>query len=124
MVPYTATKIFSLEQESESSQLPWNSHPTCEGVALKHLITGELTDGRLSCHLVKIDAGCEISEHVHAGQLELHEVLSGEGTGSLPGREIPYATGATVVIPADTAHKVLAGENTLYLLAKFTPALL
>ena len=123
MLSYPDVKIFGLEQEIDVSQLQWNPHPTCQGVALKHLVTGKLTDGRLSCHLVKIDAGCEISEHVHEGQLELHEVLSGQGTGNLLAQEIPYIAGTSVVIPANISHKVLAGEEPLYLLAKFTPAL-
>ena len=118
-----STNVFSLGQEIEVSQLQWTSHPTCKGVALKHLVTGEMTDGQLSCHVVKIDPGCEISEHIHAEHLELHEVLGGKGAGMLLDRQIPYVAGTAIVIPAKTSHKVLAGEETLYLLAKFTPAL-
>lgn len=124
MVQHTGTKVFTLEREIDASQLQWNPHPTCKGVALKHLVTSEATEGQLSCHLVRIDPGCEISEHIHAEQLELHEVLSGHGTGGLFTQDIPYASGTSVVIPAKTPHKVCAdGEDALYLLAKFSPAL-
>lgn len=119
-----AAKIIGLSYETETAHLNWNPHPKCRGVALKHLLTGEFTDGKLSCHLVHIQAGCEISEHIHAGQFELHEVLSGQGVGTLVEKNIPYLPGTTIIIPANKPHKVVAGKDDMYLLAKFTPALL
>lgn len=119
-----AAKIIGLSHETETAHLNWNPHPKCRGVALKHLLTGETTDGKLSCHLVRIQAGCEISEHIHAEQFELHEVVSGQGTGVLVDKEISYLPGTTVIIPANKPHKVIAGKEDVYLLAKFTPALL
>lgn len=116
-------RIVCLENEVDTAHLAWNAHPKCEGVFLKHLVTGEATHGQLSCHLVRIEAGCEISEHVHPDRLELHEVLSGQGTGTLREKEIPYLAGTSVVIPANEPHRILAGEEEVYLLAKFTPAL-
>ncbi len=116
-------KVVSLEHEISVAHLKWNPHSTCQGVMLKHLITGASTNGKLSCHLVRIQAGCEISEHVHADKLELHEVLSGNGKGILVKKEIPYLAGTCVVIPANEPHKVIAGGEDVYLLAKFTPAL-
>ena len=119
-----AGKIVYLEHETDAAQLDWNAHPTFQGVSLKHLVTGQATGGKLSCHLVRIQAGCEIGEHVHADKLELHEVLSGQGKGVLVKKEIPYLAGTAVVIPANEPHKVMAGDEDVYLLAKFTPALL
>ena len=116
-------RIVCLENEVDAAHLAWNAHPKCKGVSLKHLVTGEATQGQLSCHLVRIEAGCKISQHVHPTQLELHEVLSGQGTGMLREKEIPYLAGTSVVIPANEPHRVLAGEEDVYLLAKFTPAL-
>lgn len=116
-------KIVGLEQEMNAADLRWNPHPKFRGVALKHLVTGESTNGQLSCHLVKIDAGCEIGEHVHVENLELHEILSGNGMAVLVDKEIPYRAGTSVVIPANKPHKVVAGQQDMYLLAKFTPAL-
>jgi quercetin dioxygenase-like cupin family protein len=118
-----AGKIVTLEQETPTAQLGWNAHPTFKGVSLKHLVTGQATEGKLSCHLVHIQAGCEIGTHVHAGKLELHEVLSGQGQGLLVEQTIPYLPGTVVVIPADQPHRVVAGDQDVYLLAKFTPAL-
>ncbi len=116
--------IISAEQATQTAALAWNQHPTCPGVALKHLITGKQTGGALSCHIVKVAAGCEITEHIHADKLELHEILSGNGVGVLVAQEIPYIAGTAVIIPASQPHKVSAGAEDLYLLAKFTPALL
>ena len=116
--------IFGFDQQTTVAELPWNPHPTFGGVALKHLVKGEATGGKLSCHLVRVDAGCEIGYHVHAENLELHEVLSGNGKAVLNDREIPYVMGTCVVIPENQPHTVMAEEEDLYLLAKFTPALI
>jgi len=116
-------KIIYLEKEMDAKELDWNAHPTFKGVFLKHLVKGEDTDGKFSCHLVKVEAGCEIGEHVHEGQFELHEVIAGNGEGVLVGKKIPYQLGVSVVIPNGIKHKVIAGEEDLYLLAKFVPAL-
>lgn len=117
-------KIAYLNKEVEAAELEWNAHPAFQGVFLKHLVKGEATEGKFSCHLVKIEAGCEIGEHLHEGKWELHEVIDGTGRCFLLEKEIPYKLGISAVIPADLKHRVVAGENGLYLLAKFIPALL
>jgi mannose-6-phosphate isomerase-like protein (cupin superfamily) len=117
-------KIVTLENDMDITHLEWNEHPSCEGVFLKHIVTGELTDGKFSCHLVKVRTGCEISEHIHQQNWELHEVITGEATGYLADKSIPYVVGTTTVIPEGQKHKVVAGEQDLYLLAKFIPALI
>lgn len=111
--------------ETEFSTLPWNAHPQFRGVSLKHLVTGAQTGGALSAHLVRVEAGCCLEEHVHAGSLELHEVLRGGGDCALGERTVRYEPGACGLIPAGVAHSVRAdaGED-LYILAKFAPALL
>lgn len=119
-----AGTVTTLENSINVSELPWNAHPKCQGVALKHVITGQMTGGQLSCHIVRVQAGCEISEHVHPDKLELHEVLSGQGRGVLKDQTIPYQAGISVIIPANEPHRVIAGDEDVYLLAKFTPALM
>ncbi len=101
----------------------WQAHPTCPGVSLKHLATGKDCAGGLSAHLVRLDPGGRIDEHVHAGKPELHVVLGGEGTCRFAGREAAYAAGVCALIPADEPHVVQAGEAGLRLLAVFAPAL-
>ena len=116
-------KIVHLKKETDAKKLDWNAHPTFKGVSLKHLVKGEDTGGKFSCHLVKIEPNCEIGEHVHADKWELHEIIGGDGRGILGEKEIPYKAGVSVVIPEGVKHKVIAGKGGLYLLAKFVPAL-
>lgn len=118
-------KIVYLGKEIDAKELNWNAHPTfSKGVSLKHLVKGEDTDGQFSCHLVKVDAGCEVSEHVHEKQWELHEIIEGVGKGILADKEITYKLGISAVIPKGVKHKVIADENDLYFLSKFVPALI
>ena len=116
--------IFSTHEEKAVGDLPWNPHASFKGVYLKHLITGKETDNRLSCHIVKIEPGCVLDTHVHDGKIEIHEVVAGSGKMYLDGREIAYSQGKICIIPANMPHKVVAGKEGMYILAKFTPSLL
>ena len=103
--------------------LPWNPHPKFAGVSLKHLVTGKETGGRLSLHHVRIDPGCAIGDHTHAGMVEIHDMLVGSGTCTLEGSVIPYVPGIVGVMPADQVHRVEAGDRGMLLLATFSPPL-
>lgn len=116
-------RLFVNEMNIDISQLDWNDHPSYEGVALKNIVTGDMIDKKISCHLVRVKAGCEIEEHVHASNCELHEPISGTGKGIINNREIDYFPGISVVVPEGVSHRVTAGEEDLYFLAKFVPAL-
>lgn len=107
-----------------TQSLPWNRHSQFDGVFLKHLIKGDITNGNISCHLVKVDPGCSIGEHLHDGKIEIHEVIEGNGICYMNNREIYYSPGCIALIPANFIHKVVAGNDGLFLLAKFSPALL
>lgn len=80
-----------------SENIEWSKHPTFDGVELKHIVTAKDTDGLFSYHLVRIAPNCSIKEHIHETQLETHEVISGKGLC------------------------INAGEEGLYLFAKFMP---
>lgn len=101
----------------------WNTHPTCTGVRLKHLVTGQDTGQALSCHLVRLEPGACLAQHTHDPQWELHEVLDGSGRMLLDGKEVAYTPGAMSVIPKGCPHELRAGDNGLVLLAKFFPPL-
>jgi quercetin dioxygenase-like cupin family protein len=115
--------IVSIDRNQKAGSLPWNPHPKFAGVALKHLVTGEDTSGRLSFHHVRIDPGCAIGDHTHVGQVEIHDVISGEGACTVAGKEIRYAPGIMGIMPADTIHRIEAGAEGLLLLATFSPPL-
>ena len=104
--------------------LPWHEHPSFKGVFLKHIIKGERTDNQLSCHLVKVNAGCAIGLHNHPEQTELHEIIEGYGECIIEQEKLNYQKGVTGFIPANKNHTVKAGDKGLFLFAKFFPALL
>lgn len=110
-----ATKYFN--------NIPWREHPSFTGVELKHILTSEETNGAYSYHLVRIAPNCSIGEHIHETQLETHEVIAGNGTCINEGTAITYEPGVISVFPAGIPHEVNAGEDGLYLFAKFMPAL-
>jgi quercetin dioxygenase-like cupin family protein len=115
--------VVSISSGQRTDSLPWVPHPKFSGVFLRHLVTGRDTGGRMSLHHVRIYPGSSIGDHMHAGQVEIHDVLSGEGTCTFSGKEIPYVPGVLGIIPADTPHRIDAGEKGMLLLATFSPPL-
>jgi quercetin dioxygenase-like cupin family protein len=115
--------IVSATEDKKTESLRWNPHPKFSGVFLQHLVTGSDTGGRMSLHHVRIYPGCSIGDHTHAGMAEIHDVITGEGTCTLAGKEIAYIPGVMGVMPADTVHRIDAGDRGLLLLATFSPPL-
>lgn len=107
----------------EFADIPWSKHPVFEGVELKHIITSKDTDGKFSYHLVRIAPNKSIENHSHETQLETHEIVAGSGVCINEGITIPYDVGTISIIPSGIPHKVTAGDDGLYLFAKFIPAL-
>lgn len=105
------------------SEIPWNKHPTFDGVELKHIVTAKETGGQFSYHLVRIAPGKAIGNHVHQTQLETHEVIAGTGICVNNGVELVYEPGVISILPMGLPHEVQAGPDGLYLFAKFIPAL-
>ncbi len=116
-------KLVTPAATKDFSNIPWKEHPTFTGVELKHILTSENTGGSYSYHLVRIAQNCSIKEHIHETQLETHEVIAGNGVCINDGTTILYEPGTISVFPANVPHEVNAGENGLYLFAKFMPAL-
>lgn len=104
--------------------IEFTPHKTFNGVALKHLVTGDKTNYALSCHLVRIDPLCALKLHTHPQNLEVHEVIAGGGKCVIGDVETKYRPGIIGVIPQNVLHEVVAGPNGLYILATFSPALL
>lgn len=114
----------SLPEKSKSFEsLSWNKHPTFDGVELKHIVTANDTNGEFSYHLVRIAPNKKIGNHVHSEQLETHEVIGGSGICINEGRKIDYAAGIISIMKMGTPHEVIAGNDGLYIFAKFIPAL-
>jgi mannose-6-phosphate isomerase-like protein (cupin superfamily) len=88
------------------------------------MIKGADTNGLFSSHLVKIEPGCRLETHCHENEMELHEIIEGDGTCRFFEMTLDYHLGKMAVIPKGKQHKVQAGKNGLILLAKFLPAVL
>ena len=116
-------KLFLPEKETDFSEIEWTKHSTFIGVELKHIITAKNTDGKFSCHLVRIAPDCSIGNHIHETQLEMHEVIKGGGRCVNAGNTIPYKAGTISIMQAGVPHEVHADSEGLYLFAKFMPAL-
>lgn len=107
----------------EFRNIVWNKHKNFEGVELKHIITGEYTNNEFSYHLVRIYPNDSIGFHIHENQLETHEVILGNGKAINNGIVIDYKPGVISIFKKGVEHKVVAGEEGLYIFAKFIPAL-
>lgn len=120
---FNTGKLALPDKNIDFEPIEWSKHPTFEGVELKHIVTGKDTDGLFSYHLVQIAPNCSIKEHIHETQLETHEVISGKGLCVNDGVAIPYEAGTISIMPAGIKHEVNAGDEGLYLFAKFMPPL-
>ena len=116
-------KLFFKGETDKIAAMPWNKHAKFEGVELKHIITAKHTDGKFSCHLIKVAPGKKIGLHSHNGQTEIHEVVAGFGKCICEGKELEYVPGSMGFMPAEALHEVTAGQEGIYMLAKFFPAL-
>jgi len=117
----TVCGVGFLEQSADNGFIP---HSAFKGVSLKHLVRGEMTGGQISCHLVRVEPGCVLDTHTHPAQIEIHEVIYGDGVCELSGDKFDYKPGVVGVIPSGAVHRIVAGKEGLYILAKFTPSLL
>jgi len=116
--------LFFVDRNEEIEKLAWNPHPKFKGAFIKHLIKGADNDNLASCHLVRVNPGCQLTDHIHENEYEYHHILEGEGTGYLDGRPMVYKTGTIAVIPKGVTHRVVAGSAGILILATFLPALL
>ena len=116
--------LYTILNKKELTNGEWNPHKKFAGVSLKNLAVSSDSGGRVSCHLVRVEPGCELSLHSHENNLEIHEVISGSGTLKLGGNNYEYRSGSLSVIPDGAEHEVIAGPEGLYILAKFIPALI
>jgi quercetin dioxygenase-like cupin family protein len=110
--------------EAANNNISYTPHKAFKGVYLMHLVRGDMTDTCISSHLVKVDPFCSLDTHTHSEQLEIHEIIQGFGECQIADKQLQYVPGTVTVIPQNTPHKVTAGENGLYILATFSPALL
>ena len=122
------TEIFELFEKGsvnigtgskEITSIPWTEHKKFSGVFLKDIISHEETEGRLTCHLVRINPDSKIGLHTHPDSMELHEVISGSGVCITEHGELLYKPGSMAILKRGEPHEVVAGDAGLCLFAKF-----
>jgi mannose-6-phosphate isomerase-like protein (cupin superfamily) len=103
--------------------LNWYTHPEFGDLEIKDIVTGALTEGKYSFHLLRLAPNGKIGLHSHETQTEINEVISGYGICVNGGKETDLIPGTITVSPAQVEHKMIAGDAGLLLFAKFFPAL-
>jgi quercetin dioxygenase-like cupin family protein len=122
--PLANGTLFFINRTEDIEKLAWIPHPKFKGAFMKHLIKGADNDNLASCHLVRVNPGGQLDDHIHANEWEYHHVLEGDGIGYLDGQQMDYRPGKLAVIPKGTTHRVVAGRQGILILATFLPALL
>lgn len=120
----TDMKINFPDRTEDTENINWTDHPKFKGVRMKHIIKGESTEGMISCHIIQVMPDCCLELHTHENNLEMHEVMEGNGKCLIDGKEICYQNGIVAIIQKNTPHMVRAGEHGLIMMARFTPALI
>lgn len=122
--PLSNGMLYFMDRSQEIEAMEWLPHPKFKGAFMKHLVKGADNDNHASCHLVRINPGCQLDDHIHEKEWEYHHIIEGDATGYLDGNPMTYKPGVIAVIPRGVNHKVVAGENGLVILATFLKALL
>ncbi len=117
-------RVVYTNRDLDVADLEWHPHPSFTGVFLKHLVKGDSSGGKFSCHLLRIKDGFEIGEHVHQDKVEFINIVGGVGQGELAGKKFACRLGVSIVAPENVKHRIVADNGDVYLLAKFIPALL
>lgn len=120
---FDEAKVIYPEKEVNAKDAIWYQHPDFKGVFLKDLVQGKDTGGRFSCHVVRIEKGCEVGSHSHNGQWEFNEAIEGDGVFIIGDREVRFSPGYSFATPPGVSHTVIAEGTDVYILAKFIPAL-
>lgn len=115
--------IYTLKKDVKAADIEYTPHAKFTGVYLKHLVTGDMTDGLISCHIVKVDPNCVLDFHQHENAVEIHEVIEGDGICTIGQKDVKYEVGSLGVMPKGVPHKIAAGKDGIAVLAKFTPPL-
>ncbi|MGD9638513.1 MAG: cupin domain-containing protein [Alphaproteobacteria bacterium] len=115
-------EVHKVEGKVLTDELDWKEHPKFKNVFLKDYVAGKDTEYTLSCHIVRIVSGYSIGNHIHEKEVEIHQVVKGEGVCIFGDKEIAYKPGVVAIVPKGLPHSINA-KTDLYILANFAPAL-
>ena len=106
-------------------KIPWIPHPTAEGVQLKPFISQKEHGLGVTCMLVRILLGKEVSEHIHSNQDDILYPLTGKASMWVDGAgEFSLEPGIVVRVPKGIKHRIFEVTQDLLIYDVFCPALL
>jgi mannose-6-phosphate isomerase-like protein (cupin superfamily) len=101
----------------------WSAEPEQKGCFSKNLATRAETEA-LSAHHLRIEPGGGFKPHVHAGETELHFIISGRGQVLVGERwEDVIAGDAVLALPGIVHGLRNPGSDPLFVLCVFSPPL-
>lgn len=114
-----------MEVYRQLEDIPWMPHPIVEGVRIKPLISEKEHGLNVTCMLVSVPVGKDVSEHVHPTQDDILYPLAGKATMWVDGTgEFTLEPGMVVRVPKGTKHKIFRITEELLIFDVFCPALL
>lgn len=103
----------------------WRPHPVFKDVSIKPLATKSEDGLNVTCLLVRIPAGSEIPEHVHADQADILYPIQGRAEMNVDGAgTFPLKPGMIVRVPKGTRHRIFNVHEDLVVYDVFQPATL
>ena len=105
--------------------IPWEPHPSAQGVKIKPLISRKEHGPDVTCMLVFVPAGNGVPEYIHENQDDILYPLQGKAvmwvdeTGSFS-----LEPGVIVRVPKGKKHKIIDITKNLLIYDVFSPSLL
>jgi quercetin dioxygenase-like cupin family protein len=104
------------------ADVSWRPHPVAKGVTIKPLVTKSEDGLNVTCMLVKIPAGVEVSEHIHEEQVDILYPIQGQAEMLVEGAgTFPLKPGIVVRVPKGTKHKIFNVAEELLIYDVFQP---
>ena len=114
-----------MRTKSFVEEIPWQDHPTAEGVHIKPLVSQKEDDINVTCMLVLVPKGKEVPEHIHEAQVDILYPLEGKAVMWIDGKgSFSLEPGVVVRVTKGRKHKIEQVTEDLLLYDVFCPALL
>jgi len=106
--------------------LSWEAHPSVRDVSIKKIITTtQFGKESPSIIMVRIPAGREVPEHIHAESEDILFILGGFGTMWIDGiGTVQLRKDAVVRVPRNTKHRIYDVTEDLLVYDVFSPGIM